>query len=85
MNDIGANFNIAGMDNLDSNGNSQVYLNSSPLANSYWGQVKVIGLAPETPSMQVQGGNNWGDAYTIVQVVINNSLFKLGTYGASVI
>lgn len=46
-----------------------------------WGQVKVIGLAPVTPTMQAIGGNAWGDPYTWVIVSINNGTFHLGTYG----
>jgi hypothetical protein len=80
---VGGNFNIGGVNNLDANGNSQVYLNTSSSPYTYpYLQVRLIGLAPTTPVMKTQGGNNWGDPYPIVQVVINNSSFRYGTNGA---
>lgn len=81
---IGLNFNLAGFNNPNSNNipGSQVYLNATSLSvDDNWGQVKLIGLAPGTPASQVAGGNNWGDAYTIVQVVLNSTVFKFGQYG----
>lgn len=72
---------LGGFNNLDSNGNSQVYLNSSTIATGNTQSVRIIGLAPVTPAMQVQGNNSWDDTYPIVQVVMNNTLFRYGTYG----
>lgn len=77
---LGQNMNLGGMSNLDANGNSQVYVDVGTISSNNYLHVKFIGLAPVTPGTQTQGGNSLGDPYPIIQVVINNSIFKLGTY-----
>ena len=55
-------------------GFSQCALAASPVASGAQGQVRVVGLGRETafPAGQT---NAWGDAYTIVQVIIANNSF----------
>jgi hypothetical protein len=55
-------------------GFSQAALAASPVASGSQGQVRVVGLGRETafPAGQT---NAWGDAYTIVQVIIANNSF----------
>lgn len=78
---IGTNFDLAGFANTStSTGNSGVYLNNAVVANNNYSQVKVLGLAPVTPAIQLLGGNAWGDPYTIVQVVLNSTKLKYGQY-----
>ncbi len=85
---IGSTFVLGGFANTNtSTGQSGVYMSSTPVTETNtafepgeagfgWGQVKLIGLAPVTPQIQFMGGNAWSDAYTIVQVVLNNTHLK---------
>ena len=75
---IGNCFNLGGFVGGGAGGNSVVYLNTTAISTSgTWGQVKLIGLAPTTPAYPT---NNWTDSFPIVQVVLNNTQFKLGQY-----
>jgi hypothetical protein len=85
---IGSNYNLSNTHGgTAANGyTSQCVLHVATLGttggnSANWGQVKVVGLAPVTPTMQAIGGNAWGDPYTWVIVSINNGTFHLGTYG----
>lgn len=56
-------------------GFSTTALNATPVASGAQGQVRVVGLGREVayPAGEL---NNWGDAYTIVQVQIANNTFR---------
>jgi hypothetical protein len=56
-------------------GFSTTALAASPVASGAQGQVRVVGLGREVayPAGEL---NNWGDAYTIVQVEISNNTFR---------
>lgn len=78
---IGKNFNLGGFNSTSSLGQSGIFLNATPLANSAnWGQVKLIGLAPVTPAM---GSNAWGDSFTWVKVTLNSTVLHFGQYGVA--
>ena len=56
-------------------GFSTTALAASPVASGAQGQVRVVGLGREV-SYPAGELNNWGDAYTIVQVEISNNTFR---------
>jgi hypothetical protein len=55
-------------------GFSQAALAASPVASGAQGQVRVVGLGREV-AYPAGSTNQWGDAYTIVQVTIANNSF----------
>ena len=86
---IGKQYNFSGTTNyrtvdgtsigVGGAGFSTTAMNPSPVAN---GQLRVIGLGREAayPAGEL---NQWGDAYTIVQVQIANDAFPVGASGFS--
>lgn len=77
---IGRNFELGGFTATTSLGQSGIFVNAASVTTSNWGQVKLIGLAPNTPAM---GSNAWGDPYTWVKVTLNSTLLHFGQYGVA--
>ena len=81
---IGSTYTLGGFANTGTiaPGQSAVYLNASNQQSTTqnFGQVKLLGLAPSTPAYP---SNSWSDPYPIVQVVLNSTFVKLGTYSTN--
>lgn len=79
---VGQNFNLTDITTAANTpnavtGQSRVALNVSSGNVGNWPTVKVVGLA----NPAVGGSNSWLDPYPDVLVIINNHVYKPGTYG----